>query len=450
MDYRYGYTPKIDGDQYEPGATIEIDADTATLRVESNEMIEGVFADGVWHQAKRVNGHGEIVLPKGKYWKVIPVHAGGLHGCQTSFTLVKRETPAPAPSKAIGPVTTNGATISDLTIETARWGNNAAIGINPIGSDITIRNIVFTGDGGYLIKVNGPRCKIENVVATTFNAYAVFAEGAKDLVIRNMHVIGGSRNPGGGQAESIIRFADCENVVVEDSVFDYRPVPPADRKATCRGNIRNGRFARCKFYGAVVGNTCMTGFDAGEGYIAGGMLRIIREPWIVTLDNAAEWEAAVKQIVSEGVSDQAAILNEAMKRVTMRIKGGVLSPSHVDVERTVKARAERINQRSDVVYEACHFDAPVRNSAGTAKVFNACTFAGEVFAGWNEPTYPSARFALPGDVPRPAPQTLLNRCVITSDTVTKAGFEAFCKRENVRVSTCTFNGETLANTIATS
>lgn len=91
MDYRYGYTPKIDGDQYEPGATIEIDGDTARFSVASNVRVEGIALNsGKWIQATQINGEACLDLAPGKYWDVLYKHAGGTAGGLTSFTLVKR------------------------------------------------------------------------------------------------------------------------------------------------------------------------------------------------------------------------------------------------------------------------------------------------------------------------------------------------------------------------
>lgn len=347
-------------------------------------------------------------------------------------------TPAREMAEALGLV--RGGTIESKLIRTAPKGE---IGVNVIGDNVTLRNLAFTDNGGYLVQVNNANTVIDGLEAGSFRDYALYVQGAKNTTVRRMVVVGGSNN------ESILRLDNVDGFTIEDSTLDYRPV--TKRKAVARGFGKGIIFNRVTMYGgsagtpAVFGLTPMTGFDAGEAYIAGGMLRVSSSPWIVTVDNRPEWEATIRQVVTAGVVDAADILRETLKRVPVKVGGKTIDPAKVDIALTASERVRYLAQRAESTITACTFiDLPIRNSAGGTQRYIDCTISCgpgvEPFSGWNEPTYPNPGFLLPQDVKRPAPVTTFERCSFTVASWSRSQFETFCRANNITLIACTFNG----------
>jgi hypothetical protein len=367
--------------------------------------------------------------------------AGGTEGGWIVFDIIA-STAAAKPVPAMGVVTRD---VKGVTIDTVTGG---PIGIEINADDLLVKDVAFTSPGGYLVQINRDGCVIDGMTAGTFERYAVYVQGAEDTTIRNLKVAGGST------VESIVRLDNVTNFTLEDSTLDYRPVP-APRKACLRGFGKGIRINRVTFFGGgdgVCGCTAMTGADGGSGYIAGGILRLNRYPWLGTLSNRVEWEAAVVAVVSGGITDQADILRETVKRCppVMRIKSAfvTLTIDEINVEQTVSERAKYLAQRAESVFTDCQFiDAPIRNSAGGVQRYVNCSFVGNLFGHWNEPVYPAPAYLLPGDEPRPAPVTIFDGCSFVSP-MTRAAFEAFAKANRMLLNNVTHNGVGVVGSVA--
>ncbi len=448
----------IDGQAvpFEPLAVLEGASDTVFYAVETNVNVWGVRWKvygqpigpdaGFIERDYTVNGQTKrlkvwsVALTFGQHW-VCMTGADTAFGDQVKFEY--RQVNAVTVIPALG-VVGNLASIEGRTISTTRGGLK---GVEVVGDGVTLRDIKFTDNGGFLVSVAGNDCTIDGMEAGTFFDYALYVGAVRNAVIKNVRIIGGSTN------ESCIRLAGVDGLTLDNVEVDYTASP---RKATLRGYGTNITVKNCKFNGhnSTVGLTPMSYEDGGSGNIAGGKLQVNQAPYDITVYDKAAWMAAVKQSIAEGRREHADILADVLNKVPVRWQnpstGTIVNipVSSVDQGKTVQFRIKGLGQRTEATFSNCQFiDTPIRNSAGGTQRYTGCNFAYgagvDVFTGWNENVYPPAELALPKDIKRPAPVTVFERCDFTSASWTRKQFIDFAAANNITLLSCGFNGVAL-------
>lgn len=438
----YTYTPKINGAEFEPGAVVEVDGDTATLRVESNVLVEGFEADGKWYQGQPVNGAGEVVLPLGKYWKVCPVHAGGLAGCRTSFELRKKAA-TPVGSRGASPVVKAVfATSPRPTFAAGGWTmvkNLDRDDSTVDGIDITAGGETVAPDGtryrsaGYGYQISAHNCKISNSRIGTFSEYFLYVRpGIRNAVIEHCEIKGGTN------FEASIRNAGGQLTLRNVTVIqDHTGIDNKRSRTLVRGygiwTIEDSIFA-----GGAFGLTPMSRTNAGQDlgfgefqYGRGSGNPITSEGGqIVTGNIMAGVQAAI---------DARAAGKSRRDIVKAAIAGAGIVGYDVDklADDTLWNRDRMLGQRSTATIRNCAFDVSpdgvpvtVIIQAGTDLNFVDCDFhPSTIFK--IEMAYPEKRvdptrhptnddWVLPGDTVRPVP-----KCASTDCKMGGAAFKPF-------------------------